>query len=98
VVFCDLVGSTALGERLDSETLREVMDRYFTEMKRIVERHGGVVEKYIGDADMAVFGLPRAHEDDTLQSDASGGGEAPPHWGNSTLRSTGSRTQSPMAT
>ena len=45
VLFCDLVGSTALAERLDSESLREVMDRYFTEMKRVVERHGGIVEK-----------------------------------------------------
>lgn len=68
VLFCDLVGSTALGERLDSESLREVMDRYFAEMKRIVERHGGIVEKYIGDAVMAVFGLPRAHEDDALRA------------------------------
>jgi class 3 adenylate cyclase/tetratricopeptide (TPR) repeat protein len=68
VLFCDLVGSTALGERLDSESLREVMDRYFTEMRRIVERHGGIVEKYIGDAVMAVFGLPRAHEDDALRA------------------------------
>jgi class 3 adenylate cyclase len=68
VLFCDLVGSTALGERLDSESLREVTDRYFAEMKRIVERHGGIVEKYIGDAVMAVFGLPRAHEDDALRA------------------------------
>jgi predicted ATPase/class 3 adenylate cyclase len=68
VVFCDLVGSTALGERLDSESLREMMDRYFTEMKRILERHGGIVEKYIGDAIMAIFGLPRAHEDDALRA------------------------------
>ena len=68
VLFCDLVGSTALGERLDSESLREVMDRYFAEMKRIVERHGGIVEKYIGDAVMAVFGLPRAHDDDALRA------------------------------
>jgi class 3 adenylate cyclase/tetratricopeptide (TPR) repeat protein len=68
VLFCDLVGSTALGERLDSESLREVMDRYFTEMRRVVERHGGIVEKYIGDAIMAVFGLPRAHEDDGIRA------------------------------
>jgi len=68
VLFCDLVGSTALGERLDSESLREVMDRYFAEMARIVEGHGGIVEKYIGDAVMAVFGLPRAHEDDALRA------------------------------
>jgi class 3 adenylate cyclase len=44
------------------------MDRYFTEMKRIIERHGGIVEKYIGDAVMAVFGLPRVHEDDALRA------------------------------
>jgi class 3 adenylate cyclase/tetratricopeptide (TPR) repeat protein len=68
ILFCDLVGSTAMGEHLDSESLREVMDRYFTEMKRVVERHGGIVEKYIGDAVMAVFGLPRAHEDDALRA------------------------------
>jgi predicted ATPase/class 3 adenylate cyclase len=68
VVFCDLVGSTALGERLDPESLREVMDGYFTQMRAVVERHGGIVEKYIGDAIMAIFGLPRAHEDDALRA------------------------------
>ncbi|CAN5600116.1 AAA family ATPase [soil metagenome] len=68
VVFCDLVASTALGERLDPESLREVMDRYFTEMRGVLERHGGIVEKYIGDAIMAIFGLPRAHEDDALRA------------------------------
>lgn len=54
ILFCDLVGSTALGERLDSEPLREVMDRYFTETRAVLERHGGIVEKYIGDAVMVV--------------------------------------------
>jgi class 3 adenylate cyclase/tetratricopeptide (TPR) repeat protein len=68
IVFSDLVGSTALGERLDAETLREVLDRYFEEMRACLERHGGAVEKYIGDAVMAVFGLPRAHEDDALRA------------------------------
>ncbi|CAN5604621.1 AAA family ATPase [soil metagenome] len=68
VVFCDLVGSTALGESLDSESLREVMDRYFDAMQAALERHGGIVEKFIGDAVMAVFGLPRAHEDDALRA------------------------------
>jgi predicted ATPase/class 3 adenylate cyclase len=68
IVFCDLVGSTSLGERLDTESLREVLSHYFREMKQVLERHGGVVEKYIGDAIMAVFGLPRVHEDDALRA------------------------------
>jgi class 3 adenylate cyclase/tetratricopeptide (TPR) repeat protein len=67
IVFSDLKGSTAIGERLDSESLRELMTRYFEEMRAILERHGGRVEKYIGDAIMAVFGLPRLHEDDALR-------------------------------
>ena len=68
IVFSDLKGSTALGERLDSEHLREVLNFYFNEMRRVLERHGGRVEKYIGDAIMAVFGLPRVHEDDALRA------------------------------
>ena len=58
IVFSDLKGSTDLGERLDSESLRAVLTRYFDEMKTVLERHGGTVEKFIGDAVMAVFGLP----------------------------------------
>src|SRR5579871_4297392 len=68
VVFSDLKGSTALGERLDSEALREVMTRYFNEMSAALDRHGGTVEKFIGDAIMAVFGFPVAHEDDALRA------------------------------
>ena len=64
IVFSDLKGSTSLGEQLDSESLREVMSRYFDAMREILEHHGGTVEKYIGDAIMAVFGLPRIREDD----------------------------------
>ena len=64
IVFSDLVGSTAIGERLDSESLRAVMSRYFDVMRAELERHGGTVEKFIGDAVMAVFGLPNLHEDD----------------------------------
>ena len=68
VVFSDVTGSTALGERLDPESLRRVMGRYFDEMKRIVEAHEGTVEKFIGDAVMAVFGIPVLHEDDALRA------------------------------
>jgi class 3 adenylate cyclase/tetratricopeptide (TPR) repeat protein len=68
VVFTDVTGSTALGERLDPESLRHVMGRYFGEMKAVVERHGGTVEKFIGDAVMAVFGIPTLHEDDALRA------------------------------
>ncbi|HEY7260156.1 MAG TPA: adenylate/guanylate cyclase domain-containing protein [Trebonia sp.] len=68
IVFCDLKDSTALGDRLDSEALREVLALYFSAMKPVLERHGGMIEKYIGDAIMAVFGLPRMHEDDALRA------------------------------
>ena len=68
VLFCDVTGSTALGERLDPESLRHVMARYFETASEVVERHGGTVEKFIGDAVMAVFGVPVLHEDDALRA------------------------------
>jgi class 3 adenylate cyclase/tetratricopeptide (TPR) repeat protein len=68
VVFADVSGSTELGERLDPESLRRVMSRYFEEMKSVLERHGGTVEKFIGDAVMAAFGVPVLHEDDALRA------------------------------
>ena len=68
LLFCDVAGSTALGEQLDPETLRRVLNRYFDEISAIVARHGGSVEKYVGDAVMAVFGIPRAREDDALRA------------------------------
>jgi class 3 adenylate cyclase/tetratricopeptide (TPR) repeat protein len=68
VVFSDLKGSTPLAERLDTETLRDVLNQYFNTMRSVLERHGGTVEKYIGDAIMAVFGLPQLHEDDALRA------------------------------
>src|SRR5207248_1284218 len=68
VLFCDVVGSTALGESTDPEALRALLARYFARMKAIVERHGGSVEKFIGDAVMAVFGVPVVHEDDALRA------------------------------
>src|SRR6476620_12671746 len=68
VLFCDLVGSTALGESTDPEALRARMRRYFADLRAILERHGGAVEKFVGDAVMAVFGIPVAHEDDALRA------------------------------
>ena len=68
VLFCDLAGSTALGESVDPERLRALLAAYFERMKGIVERHGGSVEKFIGDAVMAVFGVPAVHEDDALRA------------------------------
>ena len=68
VLFCDVTGSTALGESTDPEALRALLARYFERMKAIVEAHGGTVEKFIGDAVMAVFGVPQVHEDDALRA------------------------------
>jgi class 3 adenylate cyclase/tetratricopeptide (TPR) repeat protein len=68
VLFADVVGSTALGEATDPEALRVRMRRYFEDLRRIVERHGGSVEKFAGDSVMAVFGIPVAHEDDALRA------------------------------
>jgi class 3 adenylate cyclase/tetratricopeptide (TPR) repeat protein len=68
VVFCDVVGSTALGESIDPEALQGLLARYFERMKATVEINGGSVEKFIGDAVLAVFGVPAAHEDDALRA------------------------------
>jgi class 3 adenylate cyclase/tetratricopeptide (TPR) repeat protein len=68
VVFCDVVGSTELGERFDPEVLRGVMARFYAAVREPVERHGGTVEKVIGDALVAVFGIPVVHEDDALRA------------------------------
>ncbi len=68
VLFCDVTGSTVLGETLDPERLRTLLARYFERMKAIVEQHGGSVEKFIGDAVMAVFGVPVLHENDALRA------------------------------
>ncbi|HTU86038.1 MAG TPA: AAA family ATPase [Solirubrobacteraceae bacterium] len=67
-LFCDVTGSTALGEQLDPEVLRGVMNRYFDEIRAIVERHGGTVDSLHGDAVMAVFGIPQVREDDALRA------------------------------
>jgi class 3 adenylate cyclase/tetratricopeptide (TPR) repeat protein len=68
VLFADVKDSTPLGERLDPEAARGVMNRFFADVRAVIERHGGTVEKFIGDAVMAVFGTPTVHEDDPLRA------------------------------
>jgi class 3 adenylate cyclase/tetratricopeptide (TPR) repeat protein len=68
ILFCDIVDSTGQGESTDPEVVRSRLARFFDEMKTVIERHGGTVEKFIGDAVMAVFGVPIAHEDDALRA------------------------------
>jgi class 3 adenylate cyclase/tetratricopeptide (TPR) repeat protein len=68
VLFADVIGSTGLAERLDPERLREVMDAFFSAMREEIEAVGGTVEKFIGDAVMAAFGVPVAHEDDPARA------------------------------
>lgn len=68
IVFCDVAGSTAMGETLDPESTRRVMGRFFEEMQAAIHRHGGTVEKFIGDAVVAIFGIPQVHEDDALRA------------------------------
>ena len=64
MLFADLVGFTTLSEHRDAEDVRELLTRYFDAARATIERHGGIVEKFIGDAVMAVWGTPVAHEDD----------------------------------
>src|SRR4249920_1896187 len=68
VVFSDLAGSTAIGEGLDPESLHSLMSRYHATLRSVLELHGGTVEKFIGDAVMAVFGVPVVHEDDAMRA------------------------------
>src|SRR5262245_7415848 len=68
ILFSDVIGSTSLAERLDPESMRRIMSRYYEAARRTVARHGGTVEKFIGDAVMAVFGVPQVHEDDALRA------------------------------
>jgi class 3 adenylate cyclase/tetratricopeptide (TPR) repeat protein len=68
VLFCDIAGYTKTGERLDPEALRQLQSRYFDDARAALERHGATVEKFIGDAVMAVFGVPQIHEDDALRA------------------------------
>src|SRR4051812_18594417 len=71
IVFCDVADSTGLAERLDPEVVRVVMSRYFEAMSDVLERHGGTIEKFIGDAVMAVFGVPTLREDDAVRAVAA---------------------------
>ena len=68
ILFADLTSSTALAEEMDPEDARALLAGFFGTMAREIHRHGGSVEKYIGDAVMAVFGLPIAHEDDPVRA------------------------------
>lgn len=68
VLFLDLIGSTSVAEAMDPESYRHVMTRFFTEVAAVIERHGGKVEKFIGDAVMATYGIPVLREDDALRA------------------------------
>ena len=70
LIFCDVTGSTELADRIDAEAVREVLFSCFREVRDAIERHGGTVEKFIGDAVVGVFGVPVAHEDDALRAAA----------------------------
>ena len=72
VLFVDLVGFTALSEKRDAEDVRELLDGYFEQAKTIVSRHGGTIQKFIGDAVMAVWGVPVAREDDAERAVRAG--------------------------
>src|SRR5499427_4392591 len=72
IVFTDLVGSTARAEGLDPEDVRATLSSYYAQLRAELERHGGTVEKFIGDAVMAVFGAPVAHEDDAERAVRAG--------------------------
>src|SRR5258708_15462047 len=68
IVFADLIGSTSLHERLDAESTRHLMDRYYRALHAAVEAHGGTVVKLMGDGVMAAFGVPRVAEDDAIRA------------------------------
>ncbi|MFW6052706.1 MAG: adenylate/guanylate cyclase domain-containing protein, partial [Desulfosalsimonas sp.] len=68
VLFSDLSGYTAMSEKLDPEEVREIMDRIFGEIARVVDRYEGFIEKFVGDAVMAIFGAPKSHEDDPVRA------------------------------
>ncbi len=67
-LFCDVVGSTALASELDPETMHRVLRGYFADISATIARHGGTIEKFAGDAILAIFGIPVLHEDDALRA------------------------------
>ena len=80
VLFADLVGFTTLAEGRDAEDTRDLLSRYFDLARDVIARYGGTVEKFIGDAVMAVWGAPVAHEDDAeraVRAGAGAGGRGP---------------------
>src|ERR671918_2794697 len=72
VMFADLVGFTPLSEAMDAEDVATIQDAYFASVRDTVQRYGGVLEKFIGDAAMAVFGIPRSREDDAERAVRAG--------------------------
>jgi class 3 adenylate cyclase len=96
ILFADVVGSTSMGETLDPEDLRHLLGTYFATARGIIEEYGGTVEKFIGDAVMAVFGVPRAHDDDARRASrprsTSGSGSGPTDGSRSCCRSGSAST------
>ncbi len=68
VLFSDLSGYTAMSENLDPEEVKEIMSRIFGEIAQVVTKYEGFIEKFVGDAVMALFGVPKAHEDDPVRA------------------------------
>jgi hypothetical protein len=68
VLFSDLSGYTSLSEKLDPEELKEIMNRIFKQIKQVIQKYEGFIEKFAGDAVMAIFGVPQAHEDDPVRA------------------------------
>src|SRR5438874_5109853 len=91
VLFCDLVGFTAKAEQLDPEDVRAVLGPYHSRLRVELERHGGTVEKFIGDAVMALFGAPAAHEDDPERAIRPRSQSASSQWRRGSSFESGSR-------
>jgi len=68
IMFSDLSGYTAMTENLDPEEVKEIMSQIFDEITQVIKKYDGFIERFIGDAVMAIFGIPKAHEDDPVRS------------------------------